>query len=935
MRALKGPPRIVLAIAIGGILLATVTTVVAQIAISAGRPFAEAASKRSSGGNSAAAPRRLIKVAAQTDKQPGDKPPVGKAQVVPLADDANGPDLSALRYYLSQGQKERVEIEIRRLKKLYPNWEVPQSVFDTRAAGAVDEQPLWDLYAAGEMQLLRQEIAKRMREEPGWKPSDDLMSKIKLKEMRNKITNLWKAGKWKDLVKFVKKEGYGGADADIDIMWTVAEAYARTKRSDDALGIYQSILRSNNNPEQRLATVQKAMAALRMSDVEKLIAMAKTDANGKSELAPIAIDITRARISAFLHDERKEEIAEKEVEAFEDYAKTAKDPDQPGLIAWYNYKRKVLPNALEWFKFAIGRGGDSMIAHGLAHTLRELKLKRDTEEVSYAWREPLVNNSILFVDILERDLTRQIPPYIEPARLRRYAQVTMDTAAGEGAQGLGWYAYNTCQFKVALRWFQHAVAWHPKEATVYGLAITMQRLKMRKEFWELINRYDGLFPKVIEIIYPDDYYHPPTPCEVFRRKGHKAAKAVMASPVLQQPSTPYQALAQAQSFRSADGRLATGAASSNDPSAAPVWQTQRGGLTPLRLRKNIREPRISRRLFPVSVDGQNPLRRWPVGRLLGRPAPNATARRGAGGGTPAEPAHQMKQLVARRVPGVGAMPYERWGYQLLPAYNGRTQASEPHTAVKAAKGTLWMTLHAKDAKDTLGSRFDPDTPDGARRLAQALEAIARAPKVPSPEESKTGPWSAPEPYKSEEQREAEKDPTRENIAQAESKESAAAPAIRASISDDARRKALQRSGPEVVQTPVAGLRPTAAPAPHAKAARPSAARLTAGPERQAVAEPVSIVESPAGGEAAGGRRPGLRIETGARDELGRRATDLYNDGKYADALRLLNQRAARYPETTKLTLLRAWALLNLRRVEEAKQVFASIGGRADGAAAAH
>ena len=77
-----------------------------------------------------------------------------------------------------------------------------------------------------------------------------------------------------------------------------------------------------------------------------------------------------------------------------------------------------------------------MIAHGLAHTLRKLEMKREAEEVAYAWREPLVNNSILFIDLLETDFTKEQPPFIEAERRRtRYAQVTMATESGRGRAG--------------------------------------------------------------------------------------------------------------------------------------------------------------------------------------------------------------------------------------------------------------------------------------------------------------------------------------------------------------------------------------------------------------------------------------------------------------------------------------------------------------------
>ncbi len=132
--------------------------------------------------------------------------------------------------------------------------------------------------------------------------------------------------------------------------------------------------------------------------------------------------------------------------------------------------------------------------------------------MAYAWREPLVNNALLFIDILERDLTRATPPAIEPERLRRYAEVTAATASGEGAQALAWYAYNTCQFDAALAWFRRAVAWYPKEATVYGYALALQRAGQQRAFVDLVNRYDGLFPRVVGLLFSPRSDRP-SPCD--------------------------------------------------------------------------------------------------------------------------------------------------------------------------------------------------------------------------------------------------------------------------------------------------------------------------------------------------------------------------------------------------------------------------------------
>ena len=860
--------------------------------------------------------------------------PESAPQIVPLATDGRGPDESALRYYASLQQTRRAETEMTRLQRLYPDWRPPENIFNTPAAGSVDEQPFWDLFALGKFDELRADIDKRMKKEPGWQPSGDLMDKIRRKETRNSITDLWKAGKWKDIIAFIKGNSQAVSDdTDVDILWTVAEAYAKTKQTADALNIYKSIMKNNREPEQRLATVQKAMAVLRMKDVEELIAMAKIDSRGRNELDVIAIDITRGRISAYLHDERSEPIPETELKSFEDYARKDKDPNQPGLAAWYYYKNKVFTQSLEWFKFALEIGGDSMIAHGLAHSLRELGMYRETEEVAYAWREPLVNNAILFIDILERDLTREIPPYIEPERLLRYAQVTMDNAAGEGAQGLAWYAYNSCQFTIAHEWFERAVAWLPKEATVYGYALTLQKLKKTKEFWDVINRYDGLFPKVIDIIYPDDLYHPPNPCDLVEshskqragpngRKGFTVpAPHVPGQPQPPQPfgassygvAPPYAAAPSSASYGGAPGGAlaAVPAVPGPQPLAAgqapnpyapqqaipgqmamPGQMLQQGnaGYYQNTARVYRREPQIDRKNFPVSVESQNPLRSFPSGRYMG-PQPQAASRMIA---PPSplfnEPPIGMRVLVARRVPDVARMPYERWGYTLLPGYNGIATATGPHSSEKAPSGTLWTTLQAKDAASTRAGALDPLRQD-VEALLRRMTTIAR---VPPPGASVTGPWRAPAPYKSREQLEAE----------------GLVPPVNASAGP-----ADIRPSPSL--TPAASTLPSRAAGPGAPAIAPPGTQnlpaIATNPAAPRPVQPQSPTPPPEG-----------RVESHARDALGQQVAELYNRKQYTEALEALDRRLQVMPETTDLRLIRAWSLLNLNKVDEAKRVFGTL-----------
>jgi tetratricopeptide (TPR) repeat protein len=584
-------------------------------------------------------------------------------------------DVSALRYYWASGQSARMEAELHRLQRLYPQWTAPAFLQDKPgdvATGGEDELDLWDLFAADKLDELEKAIAQRRRDEPGWEPSAELKTKFAAKQLRLWISENAKSGHFADIVRRLELQSNGLEGMDLDVLWMVAEAYQKSHHSDRALAIYKHILESETDPSKRMATIQKALGGLRMDDFEQLLALAAKGQDGKSEFASLDVDIARARIAAFLHDEREAQVGDDDLKVFTDYARGAKDPNQPALLAWYYYKLRNYPQTLEWFKLGLTRGGDAMVAHGLALTLRFLGLKREAEEVSYAWRAPLVNNSILFIDTLEADLTKPIPPFVEPARLERYAEVTGITASGEGAQALGWYAYNTCQFDVAAQWFARAVAWFPKEQSVYGLALSLRKIKKGREANELINRYDGLFPFLVALLFPDDKPHPPTPCDT----QNQVARKVLA------PRDPLFA---------GDGRMAFSLPTFNSAAyGVPAWGRVASPEAMEARGLRARMPRIPRNVFPISVTAENPYRFAPAGAPELVNAPVGADAPADSGGFALDPASPMEPPVARRVPGVGAMPYERYGYALLPGYNGVTMPSASIAVEQTAPaGTLW------------------------------------------------------------------------------------------------------------------------------------------------------------------------------------------------------------------------------------------------------
>jgi hypothetical protein len=118
-----------------------------------------------------------------------------------------------------------------------------------------------------------------------------------------------------------------------------------------------------------------------------------------------------------------------------------------------------------------------------------------------------------------------------------------------------------------------------------------------------------------------------------------------------------------------------------------------------------RMPSISRSDFPVAVKFQNAMRFASVAGV----SPLLETSDQIAGALVHESETADQPLVARRVPGVGAMPYERYGYALLAAYNGQKTASAPHSALYAPVGTLWSRQMSEAGASPIALQFPFDT----------------------------------------------------------------------------------------------------------------------------------------------------------------------------------------------------------------------------------
>lgn len=584
---------------------------------------------------------------------------------------AAGPDESALRFYAATKQTTRLDLETKRLRALDPSWQVPDDL-GQEELGRADEAQLWELFGADRLDDLTQAIEERGRRQPGWRPSASLTAKLARKRLRAELLREGAAGHWDEVTRLAAS--LKPDPRDPALTWIVAEGLLRTRREADGLVALRRLLAASSDPAVRLATVQKGLGLLGLEAVETLIAQGRTGENGRSEWEPIALDITRARIAGFLRRQRSTDIPRPDVEALARTVRAAHDSPGASLLGWYAFQRDDLREALDWFKLSLATGGDAMTAHGLAHTLRRLGYVRDAEDVAYAWRQPLVQNAILFTDIVEEQLTSARPIFVEPERLERYGRVVSETQSGEGAQALAWYAHNLCQFEVALPWFERAVAWFPKEATVLGYAVTLRRLNRQRDFIQVVNRYDGLFPRVVDLLLREGDTSERLACDD-RNPGVAGASAKPGIRTIE-PVRP----------------------------TVPVP----GGTRP--------DAAVEKRRpgFPIWVWEENPRRvRDDTAFDLERSSEST------------RPGRERAPLVARRVLGVTAMRYEATGTALLPAYDGtNAPAAVGSTELSAPRGTIWARELSKRSVDV--PRAELPRPPGAtlRPIASAMSSTA-------------------------------------------------------------------------------------------------------------------------------------------------------------------------------------------------------------------
>ncbi|MDE1995394.1 MAG: cellulose synthase, partial [Rhizobiaceae bacterium] len=387
--------------------------------------------------------------------------------------------------------KARLAAEIARLQALYPNWVPPADPLAIPQNSDKQLEMMWQLYSEGRYAELRKAIADRQAAEPTWQTPADLLERLDVAEARARLVNA------SDLKQFATVVDIGANTpslltcSDIDVLWRVAEAFVQTNRAQRGHDAYVYILRNCTNPQERLATIQKAAALLSYQQMQDLMALERPDGNGGREFDSIRTDIAR-RFVAEGNDDPKLSVAQDYLTQVERAAETQGLASDDLLLGWYYLRRKNETEAEKWFRAAREKDDSVTASQGLALILIDQKKPQEAEDIMYKWRDETKDATATYLAATANLMALQPPANLSEEVLSRIATEVIAQKYVPTAQQFGWYARSLNQPQTAARWFDTALRWKPDdEPSAYGLAITRDQLGDRAGVSEIKRLWAG------------------------------------------------------------------------------------------------------------------------------------------------------------------------------------------------------------------------------------------------------------------------------------------------------------------------------------------------------------------------------------------------------------------------------------------------------------
>ncbi|MEJ8309611.1 tetratricopeptide repeat protein [Agrobacterium larrymoorei] len=459
-------------------------------------PLALGNKQPSSSATSSADVAQAPRTTQQAPQNTVPTPQAGAGAAAPVVDE------SALRYFAARGDTARLQAEIARLKALYPNWTPPADPAAAAPTGDPQLEGIWQLYATGRYSEARKAIADRQAAEAGWQPPDNLTQMLDLAEARQRLVNASDLKQYSAVLGVASENPGLLTCSEVDVLWRVAEAFARTEKPERARDAYGYVLTNCQNPAERLATVQKASTLLPLEMMEDLLSREKPGPDGQLEFEPVKDDLARQFV-AKAGEDPKVKVPPAYLSRMERLAETNKLASDALLLGWYNVEREKMDDAEKWFRRAKEVEDSASASEGLALALVARGEPREAEDIMFKWRDASDGARATYLAAAANLLALDPPVTLEPDVLQRIATETVARKDAATAQEFGWYSRAFQQPQMAQQWFSTALQWKPDdEPSAYGLALTYQELNNLAEVRRLQSQWGSQSQRILEIGRP-------------------------------------------------------------------------------------------------------------------------------------------------------------------------------------------------------------------------------------------------------------------------------------------------------------------------------------------------------------------------------------------------------------------------------------------------
>lgn len=401
---------------------------------------------------------------------PATQPSVATKPAHPVVDE------SALRYFATRGDTVRLQAEISRLRALYPGWEPPADPLAIADGGDPQLDAMWKLYSEGRYDDVTKAIADRQKNEPDWSPPTELVDSMRLATTRRLLVQASDAHQNDRVVDLASQAPQLLTCSEVDILWRVGEAFAKTNRPDRARDAYSYILQNCHNPQERLATIQKASLVLDIPHLDGLMKLEQTGTDGKPEFDAIRTDIARSLVSRGGTDPKAVVPQDYVTRLAEDARATGSAADSL-LLGWYFYRRNQLDQAQDWFRRSFDKEPAAIAAQGLALTQVAVGDPQSAENTLYRFRDATDETKAAYLSAVANLLAQDPPKAIDNAVLARMATPVVEARNTAAAEQFGWYARALQQMQTAADWFGLILSWDASyEPAAYGLALSLDAL---------------------------------------------------------------------------------------------------------------------------------------------------------------------------------------------------------------------------------------------------------------------------------------------------------------------------------------------------------------------------------------------------------------------------------------------------------------------------